>query len=201
MKKILLVTVALQLVCPALLARADVAPPQVLCTGSENGGSGPRQYAYEVDADGFAITEFMVGTNDLNSDNYTNLLIPENWNFAIEQVGMAHAHGTKTPHGSISLGPCYCLTYGRVRWWTEDVTNAVGSFTFGYDHPWFSEDVGWGLSTPTTWMPWPPEFYEHWQAPVGTGFGPVHGPLPEPATLGLMLMGGLALLRRRHRLA
>ncbi len=193
MKKILLVTVALQLVCPALLARADA--PQVLCVGTESGGSGPRQYAYDVTG-GLLLMLFTLGTNDLNSDNYTNILIPENWNFAVESEGMAHAHGTKTPHGSVSPGPCYCLTEGRVRWWTEDTDYATHSAIFGYDHPWSSEDVGW-LMVETV----PPETVGHitgWELPVGTGFGPVHGPLPEPATLGLLLLGGLALLKRRR---
>ena len=35
----------------------------------------------------------------------------------------------------------------------------------------------------------------------GTGPAPPLEPIPEPATLGLLLIGGLALLMRRHRLA
>ena len=33
---------------------------------------------------------------------------------------------------------------------------------------------------------------------TGTPPGPCEGAIPEPATLGLLLAGGLAMLRRRH---
>ncbi len=174
-KKVLLIAVGLIFAGPVLMAGADA--PQVLCVGTESGGNGPRQYAYDVTG-GLLLMSFTVGTNDLNSDNYTNLLMPENWNFAVEQEGMNHAHRTKTPHGSVSLGPCYCLTEGRVRWWTEDTDYGIPSAIFGYDHPWSSEDVGW-LMVETV----PPEAVGHitgWELPVGTGLGPVHGPALEP---------------------
>ncbi|MCK4850008.1 MAG: PEP-CTERM sorting domain-containing protein [Phycisphaerae bacterium] len=185
MKTILIIAVVLGFAGVALEAGAEAV--QVICDGSESGGSGLRQYAYDVTG-GLLLMSFTVGTNDLNSDNYTNILIPENWNFAIEQVGMAHAGGTKTPHGSVSPGPCWCLTEGRVRWWTEDTDYGVHSTIFGYDHPWGSEDVGWILVETV-----PPECVGHiedWQSPVGTGFGPVHGPcgpLPGDANLDGMV--------------
>ncbi len=177
MKNVLIVAIGLGLGLAVLEARADT--PQVICDGSESGGSGPRQYAYEVDGGGLGIMEFMVGTNDLALDSYTNLLIPENWSFAVEEQWINHSDRNKTGHGEISPGlVCWCATKGRVRWWTEDTDYALGSFTFGYNHPWVSEDVGWGLSTSLEARPPElPEFYEDWQSPVGMGLGPVHDPL------------------------
>ena len=102
MKKVLTIIIGLAFAGPVLLAGADAV--QVICDGTESGGNGPRQYAYDVTGPG-PLMEFIVGTNDLNAGKYTNLLMPEGWSFAIEQVGMVHAHGTKTPHGSVSPGP------------------------------------------------------------------------------------------------
>jgi len=205
MKKTLIVTVALGLICSVSLTKANAS--LIHCTGTESGGTGPRQYAYSIDSAGDPMTEFQVGTNHLEIVDYTNLLIPLNWHFAVEPVRLGHIGGVKTPHGQVSPGPCRCLTKGRTRWWTDEPLSAVESFVFGYDHPGSSEDVGWTLETrlegPT------PEFYtlrENWDAPVGGGLGPVHGPglgpvhdpVPEPATLSLMALGSLALLRRRR---
>ena len=39
---------------------------------------------------------------------------------------------------------------------------------------------------------------ENWAAPVGAGFGPVHAPIPAPAALGLLALGGLVMARRRR---
>jgi len=82
----------------------------------------------------------------------------------------------------VSTGPCKCLTTGRVRWWTDDPGHAVEFFTFGYDHCYLPEDVGWTL---TTRREGPPprqyEFRQDWDAPVGTGAGPVHGPSRAPS--------------------
>ncbi len=176
LKKTLLLAVGLVFTGPVLLIRADA--PQVLCTGSECGGSGPRQYAYEVDSADNPMTDFRIGTNDLHPGNYTNLLTPENWFFSVEQVRINHSHGNNTPHGEISPGPwCYCRTKGSVHWWTEDPALAVVSFTFGYDYFSTSYDVGWTLETQHGEPPEVYTFYEDWQAPVGMGSGPVHGPI------------------------
>ena len=114
------------------------------------------------------MMEFRTGTNDLNPSRYTHVLKPVGWHFAVEQVPMLHIHGVCTPHGELSPGPCRCLTAGSVRWSTDDPRLAVEFFTFGYDHPWFPEDIGWEL---TTWRtgPTPGEytFRESWNGPVG----------------------------------
>ena len=169
------ITAVVCLTCLSSSARGDA--PLIHCTGTESGGEGPRQYAYRVDAATFPMTEFAVGTNDLDQDQYDNVLTPAGWSFSIEPDRMSHIRGLKTRHGECSPGPCGCLTEGKARWWTDDPAFAVEHFVFGYDHPWRSEDVGWILHTRREGPP--PQSYsasESWQEDVGTGMGPVHGP-------------------------
>ncbi|MFH1747196.1 MAG: hypothetical protein ABIG44_09160 [Planctomycetota bacterium] len=179
-----LVRVSLGILCLVVTVQADA--PLIFCVGSGCGGDGSRVYAYEVDSVSYPMVEFTVGTNDLNPVHYTNVLIPPGWQFAVENVGMSHACGFCTPHGEISPGPCYSLTAGRVRWWTDNETQAVEMFTFGFDHGWGAEDVGWVLLTRREGPP--PQYYtffEFWDNPVGGGGGPVHGPYaPYPLNLG-----------------
>jgi len=168
-------TVALVAVCLASPARPDA--PLIYCVGTESGGGGPKRYAYEVDSASYPMMDFRVGTNDLKIERYTNVLVPQGWHFTVEPVTMSHIHGVKTPHGKVSPGPCRCLTAGSAYWWTDLPEHTVEFFTFGYDHPWISEDIGWILNTRQDGSP--PHFYtfeENWDAPVGTGAGPVHGP-------------------------
>lgn len=159
----------------SLSARADA--PLIFCNGGRCGGDGPAAYAYRVDSGSFPMMTFQVGTNDLEPRNYTHVLTPAGWRFAIEQAGMGHDHGGFTMHGRASPGPCRCLTQGRAMWWTDDPQYAVEFFTFGFDHAWRGEDVSWNL---TCRRPGPPpeefRFHEAWDAPVGGGGGPVHGP-------------------------
>jgi len=160
---------------------APLDAPLIFCEGTESGGDGPRRYAYRVDSGSYPMMEFRVGTSDLDAGRYMNVLIPEGWRFAVEERPMTHYCEHKTPHGRVSDGPCRCLTAGSVRWWTEDPALAVEFFTFGFDHPWSSEDVSWVLFTEREGPP-PQEyaFDAEWDAPVGTGMGPVHGPASEP---------------------
>lgn len=176
--------------------------PLIYCTGTECGGDGPRRYSYEVDSASFPMMEFRAGTNDLDRSRYTSVLIPEGWQFAVEARPMGHYHGHKTPHGVVSDGPCRCLTQGSVRWWTEDPACTVEFFTFGYDHPWVSEDVSWELTTRREGPP--PQYYtgrEVWDAPVGTGFGPVHGPASDGRVdMAFVLASAVEPHPRRYRL-
>jgi hypothetical protein len=94
-------------------------------------------------------------------------------------VGLIHDCGFFTPPGQIAHEPCFSLTMATAHWWTDDPEHAVEVFTFGFNHPWPPEDVGWQLLTRRPGPP--PEFYTFmpfWDAPVGTGEGPVHGPWP-----------------------
>ncbi|MHC4180389.1 MAG: PEP-CTERM sorting domain-containing protein [Planctomycetota bacterium] len=203
MNKALVITVTLGFIGVASLAEADA--PLIRCVGTESGGSGPRQYAYDVDSASYPMVEFRVGTKDLEAANYASVLMPDGWTFAVESVPGHHMHDVKTPPGKVSPGPCRCLTRGSVVWQAKDPDFAVEFFAFGYDHPWASEDVSWILQTEREGPP-PKQytFREDWGSSVGTGFGPVHGPVPEPSTLILLTMGTLVLLayawrRRRGR--
>ncbi len=179
MKPLMRISLVLAICLFGSTAFADA--PLIFCEGSGCGGSGPGTYAYPIDSGSYPMMDFRVGTNDLNPDHYTNTLIPRGWSFAVEERPMSHAEGVHTPHGDVSPGPCWCQTAGSVHWWTDDATLAVEFFTFGYDHPWKPEDVGWNLLTrregpPISYY----EFQPFWDAGVGTGMGPVHAPFEAP---------------------
>ena len=161
--------------CSCLAVWADA--PLVYCQCTQGEYHGPGHYAYLVDSVSYPMMEFVVGTNDLDPDNYSNVLTPPGWNFAVEEVWMHHSHDNFTYHGMISPGPCWCLTWGRVRWWTDDPESAVEYFTFAFDHPWRGHDVEWVLTTRREGPP--PEYYVFevdWESAVGMGMGPLHGP-------------------------
>lgn len=193
--------VTLGLLGAGSVAIADA--PLVYCNGTACGGDGPRRYAYPVDAASFPMIEFRVGTNDLDLENYTDILIPDGWSFAVEAEPMSHMCGVSTPHGKGSPGPCRSLTLGSVHWWVDDPHLAVESFIFGYDHPGSSEDVGWTLRTRREGSP--PTYYTMkvvWDSTVGTGYGPLHGPTLESEGLvgdlnndGLVSSGDLDIVR------
>ncbi len=170
-------TITTAIVSAWLSCTALADAPLVFCDGSGCGGDGPRDYTYPIESVSYPMMEFCVGTNDLDFGHYTNVLLPEGWSFNIVDEPVAHAHDIHTAHGDESPGPCWCLTKGAAHWWTEDPVYAVEIFTFGYDHPWPAEDVGWILATrregdPPEWY----DFKEFWDSPVGEGVGPLHGP-------------------------
>ena len=154
---------------------ASADAPLIYCVGSHCGGNGPCEYAYRVDSVSYPMIEFRVGTSDLNLEDYTNVLIPAGRNFEIDEYPMSHACGLHAHHGEYSDGPCYSVTPGSVHWWTDAPEYAVEFFTFGFDHPWTSEDVGWE-ETARREGPEYYTFYEDWGYMVGIWYGPVHGP-------------------------
>jgi hypothetical protein len=170
----------LSLVVVSPLAVGDA--PLVFCDCTQGGWLGPGHYAYAVDSASYPMMEFTVGTMDLDQAHYVNVTVPPGWNFAVEEEYMGHACGLFAFHGELSDGPCYGITAGRVRWWTDDPALAVEFFTFSYDHippgePWLAEDVSWLLTTRREGPP--PDYYtfiESWDEQVGMGFGPLHAP-------------------------
>jgi hypothetical protein len=168
------------LACFSSSAGADA--PLVRCECTQGGWCGPGCYEYVVDSASYPMMEFVVGTNDLERGNYVNVAVPPGWDFAVDDEGTNHACGLFAFHGEFSDGPCYSLSLGRVRWWTDDPALAVEFFTFSFDHappgePWLAEDVGWQLMTRREGDP--PQydtFNESWGEQVGMAFGPLHGP-------------------------
>jgi hypothetical protein len=157
----------------------DRDAPMVRSFGYQCGGSAIPRYCYPIDSVSYPMVEFRVGTNDLERDHYWNVRMPEGWQFEIDDTPMNHACGEFTPIGEESIGPCWSLTPGSARWWTDDPAYAVEIFTFGFDHLWPPEDVGWSLTTRRPGPP--PEFFvfaPFWDAPVGMGEGPLHAPYP-----------------------
>jgi hypothetical protein len=156
------------------------ASQSVVCQSRSCGEPGPRAYTYAVDATGDPIMEFAVSTNDLDPGDYTNVLMPPEWNFAVEPVGEEHSCAGYALDGTMSLGACATLSLGRVRWWTDDPACAVETFTFGFDQDWPAEDAGWEVQTQEG-----PAASVAWTSPVGLGAGPVHGPGGSPPNFRL----------------
>ena len=184
---------ALLTVLTVLLVGAITSPAlaqSVMCYGTESTGTGanscdgtPRQYAYPVTAGAVDVTSVYIGTDDCNPANYTNICMPTDdcnpanytnicmptdWEFNIVK-GVHPLHDTiKTPHGVATNpappGNCPCaiaFTLG-----TGAPIAPFATFTFGFDNPFDSHDVGWDVGGTI----------ETWGAPSGLGVGPVHGP-------------------------
>jgi hypothetical protein len=169
-----LISLALALAA-AIPAVADAPLVSCQCTAHEWLGG---RYEYVVDAVSYPVMSFEVGTMDIEQTHYSNVATPPGWYFTVSPTGnMAHACGYFAHHGQLSHGACWGITEAVAYWWTDDPALAVETFTFGYDHPWPAEDVGWCLGTrrpgsPPSWY-W---FSEFWDSPVGMGTGPLHGP-------------------------
>jgi len=170
-------------VVAALVSAGDVwgDAPLVFCECTEGEYLGLGRYRYVVDSASYPMMEFTVGTNDLEFFDYWDVAVPAGWQFAVvaDEQEM-HAGGSFAFHGTLSAGPVWSLTAGVARWWTDDPAYAIEFFTFEFHHPWLAEDVGWRLETRRPGSP--PEYYvfsEFWDAPVGTGYGPLHGPFAQ----------------------
>ena len=185
-------------VAVALMICGTAHAATVVCNGLESGGQGPTAYYYEVTlGPNEWMIDFQAGTDCLVPPHYGNWISPPGWGpvlFGLQERDT----DVKTPHGGLSPGPTG-LCPASVLWTPlagAGQINGPGTFFFGYDNDHPSHDVGWtvtGLAVPNS---------ENWNAAVGMGAGPVHGPVPEPGTLVLLAAGGLCLLctwiRRRR---
>ena len=157
----------------------------VTCDGSESGGTGAtscgtppsntRDYAYMVtDVDG-QLTDVYIATDDPRAANYTSLCLPDGWTFTVEAVSGDRHAPRKTSHGASSSFPD--LTGDWVIHFADNTpgdgllgTGLPSAFVFGFNHPQASHDVGWRAQGTNG------ETNENWNAPVGSGAGPVHAP-------------------------
>ena len=175
-------------------------------------------YLYELTvAFGDHINIFQVGTCDGNVFNYTNVAYSPNWAPALLTGGWldltpwviedhhsappvtAHGDYVGTLPGSPGPGPGSAPD-GQCPYvvqWAHPAGNAgPATYYFGFNNINEPHDVGGTAGDLTlqtiTWD-------EDWTKRVGMGQGPLHGPVPEPATLTMLALGSLALLRRRRR--
>jgi hypothetical protein len=176
-------------------------------------------YLYEVTVNvGDHLNAFQVGTCDGNIANYGGAMIASlNWVTMLAggpgqlvaplpQFQEPHHTPPFTPHGGIvgaipppgipgqGSGPDGMCPY-VVRWMCPQTQmGSSATFYFGFNNPNMPHDVG-GLVGDITLsqIVWD----EDWQKAVGTGLGPLHGPIPEPMTL-LLLAAGACLVRRRR---
>lgn len=151
------------------------------------------QYEYQVTVGaGEDLIQFSVGATDIS--NVQNIQGPGNGS----AVGISINAGSTqfTPYGSfdVDVAPDIAVTPYIIGWVPNVLT---GVYYFGYDAPGSAvRDMGWtaaGISASPG--------NEIWNAAVGMGRGPVHGPglpIPEPAGLTLAALGlfGVARLRK-----
>ncbi len=172
----------------------------ITCNGSACGGSGPRDYWYEVTLDqSYSTLVLNVGTGDETLAHYSNWYAAKWTAGAWVQLsdydtlfgwgGPLDAHTPMTPHGGGPVTPN--TEVGMVTAWFVNISLSAGTYGFGYDNPTDPMDVGWFIDSSLD------DHYCDWDQPISVDFGPLHGPVPEPATISLLVIGGIAVLRRR----
>ena len=183
--------------------QAGRASLTISCQGTVCGGSpAGLQFQYELfNAPGNppeAITSFTISTEDLNGANYLAWWAPPGW-IQIGTVaaggGVAVNSGLQTPHLAFSLNPPAGISAGTITWTIPggDIILPGQTRAFGFNNPNSFEDGYW--SAPGA----PTGGTVNWASVVAgpAGFfsdGPVHTPVPEPASSAAVVAAALLLI-------
>jgi hypothetical protein len=177
--------------CIVLVLSGAVQAIMVKCIGSKCDGPVLWDYCYEITLTATEfIDNFTVGIH--SGCDIKNIRSPDGWGHIVSPSFEGQKHNTGfTPHGQKSSSNGNCD--GRIGWSTSGTPLSGGTYdSFSFDSTCPPHDVGFMIKNDNT-----PLLREDWKLPVGMGFGPVHSPVPEPATICLFGLGGLLLRRRK----
>ena len=167
--------ISLTVVVILMAAAGPVAAQTIVCDGLACGGSGivscggTRDYVYRIaHPNPKSPDSVFIGTHDPNPANYTNICMPAGWAFAVLTEAQ-NDYNSLTPHNKVSLGPTGTCPYTILFENVSGTKLSAAALDFGFDHGGYPHDVDWYIAGFPTGN-------ADWNAAVGGGLGPVHGP-------------------------